>query len=170
MNIELFRKHTASRKPVPIPLKTKKIIFKPLPLYHDVANEKIDYISLEPCRVTHIDIDKPTQVIILDLKNSDKFNTWIRQAFKTVTKTFSDIKITRFQRAFGGIKNPSLRYWTYSDGKLQQTKTRIQPGDIIQCSFKPKLSKNNLYFNLHRDIIITKQHKTKNYNYFSDEE
>ena len=169
MNIELFRKHVASRKAVPIPLKTKKIIFQPPPLYSDTQKAG-DYVSLEPCRVTHIDIDKPTQRIILDLKNPEKFNAWIQQTFKTVTKQFVDVKITRFQRAFGGMKNPSLRYWVYKDGKLQETKAKIQPGDTVQCCFKPKLSKNNMYFNLHRDIIIITQNKTKNYEYFSDEE
>jgi hypothetical protein len=169
MNIELFRKHTASRKAVPIPLKTKKIVFKPPPLYTDCPKSG-KYVRLEPCRVTHIDINKPTQTIILDLKNPEKFNLWIQKTFKTITKQFVDVKITRFQRAFGGMKNPSLRYWIYKNGNLEQTKTRIQPGDIVQCSFEPKMSKNNMYFNLQRDIIIIKQNKTKNYQYFSDEE
>ena len=169
MNIDLFRKHTASRKPVPIPLKTKKITFQPLTLYHDTSNPS-DYVSLEPCRVTHIDVDKPTQTIILDLKNPEKFNTWVQKSFQPFDKTLVDVKLSRFQRAFGGMKNPSLRYWCYVNGNLELTKSRIQPGDIIQCSFKAKLSKNNMYFNLHRDIILMKQRQTRKYEYFSDGE
>lgn len=168
MNIESFKRHTASRKPKPIPLRTKKTKVRMPDVYYE-SPEECKTVCMEPCRVTHVNTNAPTQVIILDLDNPAKFNQWVRERLGT-DRDSADIRLSRFQRAFGGMMNPRLRYWTVDAGVMKQVQTKIQPGDVVQCAFTPRVAKHKLYFDLHRDILIKKQKETKKYQYFSDED
>ena len=166
MNIESFRKHTASRKPKPIPLRAKKKEFA-LPGLYTECDTPGKTVRLETCTVSHIDFNKPTQTLIVDLSDHEKFNAWLKQVYN-IERVYKDVKLSRFKRAFGGIMNPHIRIWSHKDGTYSQIEKNIQPGDTVQCAFTARVSKNRIYFDLHRDIVLEKQHETKNYAYFSD--
>lgn len=167
MNIEFFKLHTASRKPKPIPLRTKKKKFEPPELYTEcsVPNE---YVRLEESKVSFIDLKKSTQVIIIELKNPEKFNAWLKRVYG-IERERCDIRLSRFQRAFGGMSNPRIRTWKIDDD-FKQVSTEIRPGDTVECAFLARLAKGKVYFDLHRDIIVRTQKKRKKILYFSDDE
>ena len=168
MNITSFKLHTASRKPLPIPLRTKKKEFSMPGLYFECETPK-QTLRLESCKVAQIDLDKSTQTVIVNLADPSKFNTWLKKVYNFDRK-FADVKLSRFQRAFGGIMNPHIRIWSLQDGKYAQVDKPVQPGDTVQCAFTARVSKNKIYFDLHRDIVLEKQHTSKKYTYFSDED
>lgn len=168
MNIESFKRHTASRKPKPIPLRAKPKKFQFPDLYAD-AEDKASVVRLEPSRVTHIDLRSATQTLIVDLVNPQQFNAWFKSKYG-LDRERADIRLSRFQRAFGGMMNPHIRMWSAKDGgELAQVKTPVYPGDTVECAFMARVSKGRVYFDLHRDIIIRAQKKRKKYVYFSDE-
>lgn len=172
MNIVSFRQHIASRKPVPIQLRTKKKVFKMPKMYTDSDDSNNEeFFRLDPGRVTHIDLTKSVQVIILDLKEPATFNKWLKDKFN-VDRDHFDVRLSRFQRAFGGMPQPAIRKWKHSEkGGLvpyEQVDWKIQPGDTVTCALKVRVVKERVYFDLHRDIIIEERVKTKDYPYFSD--
>lgn len=168
MNIESFKRHNASRKPQPIPLRAKKKEFA-LPEPYTACEKPNQTVRLDSCRVSHINFNKPTQTLIVDLNEPEKFKAWLKQVYN-IEREFSDVKLSRFKRAFGGILNPHIRIWSLQNGTYGQIVKNIQPGDTIQCAFTPRVSKGKVYFDLHRDIVLVKQHETKKYAYFSDED
>lgn len=168
MNITSFKVHTASRKPLPIPLRTKKKEFA-LPCLYTECETRKQTLRLESCKVAQIDLTKSTQTLIVNLADPTRFNMWLKKVYD-IDRKYADVKLSRFQRAFGGMMNPHIRIWSFQDGKYSQVDTPVRPGDTVQCAFTARVSKNKVYFDLHRDIVLEKQHETKKFTYFSDEE
>lgn len=164
MNVELFRKHIASRKITPEPLRTGAIKLElPPHISHGSATAMLD-----TCRVVAAEFGGNRDMVILEL--TDKMSNLIykRESEKTDAEKRTDIRLSRFKRAYGGMMNPPIRIWT-PDGK--RSKERIVPGCLVKCGFVMRVSKGKTYFDLHNDIILvegTQMSKRRKVEYFSD--
>ena len=164
MNVEAFKQHLASRKIHPEPLRTKEIPLE-LPTHYAVGGDNPAPVLLDACRVLFVDLKKSAQTIILDLGNTS-VGTWLQHTFEYDKQ---DIRLSRFQRAYGGMMNPPIRMWRETKGGYVRWKGNLSIGSIVQCACTPRESKGNLYFDLHRDIVVVEA-KTKTVDYFSDED
>ena len=164
MNVELFRKHLASRKIKPEPLRTGII---PLVLPPHISSGATT-VMLDPCKVLAAEFGGNRELVILELEPSLAKLIHKRESSETDAEIRNDIRLSRFKRAYGGMLNPPIRVWT-EDG--ERSNARITPGCIVKCGLTMRVSKGKAYFDLHRDIILvkgTKQSKRRKVEYFSD--
>jgi hypothetical protein len=164
MNITLFKKHYASRKIVCQALETGSVPIS-LPKHYDQGEKTF---LLDQGRILHVDLNKSNQYLILDI--SEKTQQWLKQTFDIEG---TDIRISRFKRAYGGMMNPPIRIWEKNEDTYVKYEGNLSRGCIVQCGCTPTKNKGKLYFELHRDIVlITKprQAKRKKVEYFSDDD
>ena len=164
MNIELFKKHYASRKIVCRPLQVGEV---PISLPNHYSKGEKTFL-LDTSRVLHVDFNKSNQCIILDLHEKSK--EWLHDNYD---HQGTDVRLSRFKRAYGGMMDPPIRIWEKSDSGYIRYGGNITRGCLVQCSCTPTKSKGKMYFELHRDIVLVEkpvQVKRKKVEYFSDEE
>ena len=164
MNVELFRKHLASRKFTPEPLRTGTVAVE-LPPH---ISKGTATAMLDTCRVLAVDFGGNRDMVILEL--SDKMSNLIfeRESQETDAEKRTDIRLSRFKRAYGGMMNPPIRIWTPEGERSQE---RIVPGCLVKCGFTMRVSKGKSYFDLHNDIVLvegTHHSKRRKVEYFSD--
>lgn len=164
MNIESFKKHYASRKIVCKPLQVGSVPIR-LPKHYSEGDKTF---LLDSARILHIDLNKSNQSILLDLQ--EKTREWLQNEFK---REGTDIRLSRFKRAYGGMMNPPIRVWEKSDDGYVKYNGNLTRGCLVQCGCTPTKNKDKLYFELHRDIVLLekpRQTKRKKVEYFSDED
>jgi len=164
MNIALFKKHYASRKIVCQALETGEVSMN-LPKHYS-EGEKL--FLLDPARILHVDLSRSNQSIILDL--SDESQAWLKTKFQ---HDGTDVRVSRFKRAYGGMMNPPIRIWEKTSSGYARYDGSLTRGCLVQCGCLPTKSKGKLYFELHRDIVLLEKPrptKRKKVEYFSDEE
>lgn len=162
MNVELFKVHLASRKINPEPLRTAEVQLE-LPGHY---SEGSNIALLDPCRVLFCNLEQGTQSIILNVPNHSRIFDWIRQFAEYEGK---DIRLSRFQRAYGGMMNPPIRVWEKQGDIYVRSKHKVKVGSLVQCACTVRESKGKTYFDLHRDIVLVDS-GTKSVSYFSDED
>lgn len=164
MNIALFKKHYASRKIVCQALETGEVSIC-LPKHYSEGEKAF---LLDPARVLHVDFSKSNQYVILDL--SEESQAWLKTTFQ---HEGTDIRVSRFKRAYGGMMNPPIRIWEKTSNGYTRYEGSLKRGSLVQCGCLPTKSKGKLYFELQRDIVLvenTRPTKRKKVEYFSDEE
>lgn len=162
MNIEHFKVHLASRKFVPEPLRTADVQMELPSHYSEGRNTSL----LDPCRVLFCNLEQGTQSIILNVPNNSGIFGWIRQFAEYEGK---DVRLSRFQRAYGGMMNPPIRVWEKQGEVYVRSKKKVKVGSLVQCACTVRASKGKTYFDLHRDIVLIES-GTKSVSYFSDED
>ena len=162
MNAELFKVHLASRKIVPEPLRTAEVRLELPSHYSSGCNTAL----LDPCRVLFANLDQGTQSIILNIPNNSKILDWVQSFAEYGGK---DIRLSRFQRAYGGMMNPPIRVWEKQSGKYVRSNKKVKVGSLVQCACTVRESKGKVYFDLHRDIVLLET-GTKSVQYFSDDD
>lgn len=162
MNVELFKVHLASRKIIPEPLRTAEVHLELPGHYSEGSNTAL----LDPCRVLFCNLEQGTQSIILNVPNNSRVFDWIRQFADYEGK---DIRLSRFQRAYGGMMNPPIRVWEKQGDRYVRSKHKVKVGSLVQCACTVRESKGKTYFDLHRDIVLIES-GTKSVSYFSDED
>jgi len=162
MNIDHFKVHLASRKFTPEPLRTAQSSLELPGHYSGGQNTAL----LDPCRVLCSDLDQGTQRIILNVPNNSKIFDWVRQ-FASYSR--QDIRLSRFQRAYGGMMNPPIRIWEKQGDAYVRSVQKVKVGSLVQCACTVRESKGRVYFDLHRDIVVFDS-GTKSSAYFSDED
>jgi hypothetical protein len=164
MNIQLFKKHYASRKIVCRPLQTGSV---PIALPKHYSEGEKTFL-LDTGRVLHVDLTKSNQCVILDL--DEKSKQWLQGNYELEG---TDIRLSRFKRAYGGMMNPPIRIWEKTESGYVKYEGNITRGCLVKCGCTPTKSKGKTYFELHRDIVLVDkpvQTKRKKVEYFSDEE
>ena len=164
MNIESFKKHYASRK---IVCKALEVGAVPISLPKHYSEGEKTFL-LDSGRILHIDLEKSNQSIILDL--SEKTREWLQETFKVEG---TDIRLSRFKRAYGGMMNPPIRVWEKFGDEYKKYEGSLTRGCVVQCGCTPTKNKGKLYFELHRDIVLVekpRQSKRKKVEYFSDDD
>lgn len=164
MNLPLFKKHYASRKIVCRPLQTGKLEIA-LPNHYSKGDKTF---LLDTARILHVDLTKSNQSIIIDLSTDSKH--WIQKTFALDT---TDLRLSRFKRAYGGMMNPPIRIWEKTEDGYSRFEGSLTRGCLVQCGCTPTKNKGKLYFQLHRDIVLIekpRQKKRKKVKYFSDED
>ena len=121
---------------------------------------------LDPCRVLFCSLDQGTQSVILNVPNNSRIFEWVRQFAEYEGK---DIRLSRFQRAYGGMMNPPIRVWEKQGDTYVRSKDKVKVGSLVQCACTVRESKGKTYFDLHRDIVLIES-GTKSVEYFSDED
>ena len=164
MNADAFRVHLASRKITPESLRTRDIPLE-LPPHFLTAESETSTVLLDPCRILFVDLKKSTQTVIIDIGNSS-VSEWLQ---KVCGYDKQDIRLSRFQRAYGGMMNPPIRLWKEEAGNFVRWEGQLSIGSIVQCGCTVRESKGSMYFDLHRDIVVVDA-KTKTVEYFSDED
>ena len=162
MNVEHFKVHLASRKINPEPLRTAEVQLQ-LPGHYSTGSNTA---LLDPCRVLFCNLEQGTQSIILNVPNNSRIFDWIRQFAEYEGK---DIRLSRFQRAYGGMMNPPIRVWEKQGDTYVRSKHKVKVGSLVQCACTVRESKGKTYFDLHRDIVLIES-GTKSVSYFSDED
>lgn len=162
MNVEHFKVHLASRKITPEPLRTAEVHLE-LPRHY---SEGCNTALLDPCRVLFCNLEQGTQSIILNVPNNSRIFDWIRQFSEYEGK---DVRLSRFQRAYGGMMNPPIRVWEKQGDTYVRSKQKVKVGSLVQCACTVRDSKGKTYFDLHRDIVLIES-GTKSVSYFSDED
>ena len=162
MNIDHFKVHLASRKFTPEPLRTAEVNLE-LPGHYSCGHNTA---LLDPCRVLFASLDQGTQSIILNVPNNSRIFDWVRQF---ADYSGQDLRLSRFQRAYGGMMNPPIRVWEKKDDTYMRSKQRVKVGSLVQCACTVRSSKGKVYFDLHRDIVLVES-GTKSTSYFSDED
>ena len=163
MNITLFKKHYASRKIVCRALEVGKV---PIALPRHYSEGEKTFL-LDQGRILHVDLNKSNQSIILDI--SENTQQWLKKKFNVEG---TDVRLSRFKRAYGGMMNPPIRVWQKTDEGHTLYEGSLTRGCIVQCGCTPTKNKGNLYFELHRDIVLVekpRQSKRKKVEYFSDD-
>lgn len=162
MNIEQFKIHLASRKVNPEPLRTAEVGLDLPPHYSEGSNTAL----LDPCRVLFCNLDQGTQSVILNIPNNSRIFDWVRQFAEYNGK---DVRLSRFQRAYGGMMNPPIRVWEKVGDTYVRSTQKVKVGSLVQCACTVRESKGKTYFDLHRDIVLLES-GTKSVVYFSDED
>lgn len=164
MNIQLFKKHYASRKIVCRPLETGQVPIS-LPKHFSMGEKTF---LLNTGRVLHVDLTKSNQCIILDLDEDSQ--RWLEEKHE---HSGTDVRLSRFKRAYGGMMNPPIRIWQETDSGYDKYEGNLTRGCLVKCGCTPTKSKGKIYFELHRDIVLVEkpvETKRKKVEYFSDEE
>ena len=162
MNVDLFKVHLASRKIKPEPLRTAETQLELPGHYSTGCNTAL----LDPCRVLFCNLDQGTQSIILNIPNKSAIFDWVRRFAEFEGH---DIRLSRFQRAYGGMMNPPIRVWEKKGDVYVRSVHSIKAGSLVQCACTVRESKGKTYFDLHRDIVLVES-GTKTAEYFSDED
>lgn len=162
MNVEHFKVHLASRKITPEPLRTAEVQLELPRHYSEGSNTSL----LDPCRVLFCNLEQGTQSIILNVPNNSRIFDWIRQF---ADYEGQDVRLSRFQRAYGGMMNPPIRVWEKQGDTYVRSKHKVKVGSLVQCACTVRESKGKTYFDLHRDIVLIES-GTKSVSYFSDED
>jgi hypothetical protein len=162
MNIDNFKVHLASRKIKPEPLRTAEVPLELPGHYSEGSNTAL----LDPCRVLFCNLEQGTQSIILNVPNNSRIFDWIRQF---ADYEGQDVRLSRFQRAYGGMMNPPIRVWEKQGDTFVRSKHKIKVGSLVQCACTVRESKGKTYFDLHRDIVLV-ENGTKSVQYFSDDD
>lgn len=162
MNIDNFKVHLASRKFKPEPLRTAEVQLELPGHYSEGTNTSL----LDPCRVLFCNLKQGTQSIILNVPNNSRIFDWIRQF---ADYKGQDVRLSRFQRAYGGMMNPPIRVWEKQGDTFVRSKHKIKVGCLVQCACTVRESKGKTYFDLHRDIVLV-ENGTKSVQYFSDDD
>jgi hypothetical protein len=121
---------------------------------------------LDPCRVLFCNLEGGTQSIILNVPNNSRIFDWIRQFAEY---DGNDMRLSRFQRAYGGMMNPPIRIWEKQGDKFVRSSKKVKVGSLVQCACTVRESKGKTYFDLHRDIVLVET-GTNSADYFSDED
>lgn len=164
MNIENFKIHYASRTIICRALETGKVPIC-LPKHY---NEGEKTFLLDAGRILHVDLNKSNQSIILDLSENSK--KWMKKKFQLEG---TDVRLSRFKRAYGGMMNPPIRVWEETDDGYKRCESSLTRGCIVKCGCTPTKNKKKIYFELHRDIVLVekpRQAKRKKVEYFSDDD
>ena len=162
MNIEHFKVHLASRRVNPEPLRTAEVFLELPGHYTEGSNTAL----LDPCRVLFCNLEQGTQSIILNVPNNSRIFGWIRKFAEYDGK---DVRLSRFQRAYGGMMNPPIRVWEKDGDTYVRSTQMVYVGSLVQCACTVRSSKGKTYFDLHRDIVLIES-GTKSVSYFSDED
>lgn len=166
MNVELFKKHLASRKIKPEPLQTGEV---PVEFPPHISEGK-KTAMLDPCRVLAAEFGGNRDMVILELNDTMAQLIYDRESKETDAEKRTDIRLSRFKRAYGGILNPPVRVWT-PDG--ERSNDKIVPGCLVKCALTMRVSKGKTYFDLHNDIVMVeaaRNSKRRKVEYFSDGE
>ena len=164
MNITLFKSHYASRKIVCQPLEVGSV---PISLPKHYSKGENTFL-LDKGRLLHVDLSKSNQNLIVDL--SAKTQKWLKTKFGFEG---TDIRLSRFKRAYGGMMNPLIRIWEKNEDGYSKYEGNLTRGCIVQCGCTPTKNKGKLYYELHRDIVLVekpRQTKRKKVEYFSDDD
>jgi hypothetical protein len=162
MNVEHFKVHLASRKITTHALRTAESSLELPGHYSEGHNTAL----LDPCRVLFVNFDQGTQSILLNVSNTSRIFDWVRQF---ADYEGQDLRLSRFQRAYGGMMNPPIRIWEKKDKTYVRSEQKVKVGALVQCACTVRESKGRVYFDLHRDIVILES-GTKSTAYFSDED
>lgn len=162
MNAELFKIHVASRKITPEPLRTAEFRLTLPPGYTSGCNTAL----LAPCRVLFSNLDQGTQSVIISIPDKSNILDWVNTFAKYDRK---DMRLSRFQRAYGGMMNPPIRVWEKQSAKYVRSNNKVKVGSLVQCGCTVRESKGRVYFDLHRDIVLLET-GTKPVHYFSDDD
>lgn len=162
MNVDQFKIHLASRKFTPEPLRTAEVRLE-LPGHYTTGSNSA---LLDPCRVLFVDFSRGTQSIILNIPNSSRIFDWVRQF---ASYSGQDMRLSRFQRAYGGMMNPPIRVWERNGDEYVRSTKKVKVGSLVQCACTVRESKGKVYFDLHRDIVLVET-GTKSVQYFSDDD
>ena len=162
MNVDHFKVHLASRKVIPEPLRTAEVQLELPGHYSKGSNTSL----LDPCRVLFCNLEQGTQSIILNVPNNSLIFDWIRQF---ADYQGQDVRLSRFQRAYGGMMNPPIRVWEKQGNTYVRSKHKVKVGSLVQCACTVRESKGRTFFDLHRDIVLIES-GTKSVSYFSDED
>ena len=100
------------------------------------------------------------------MPNNSRIFGWIRQFAEYDGK---DVRLSRFQRAYGGMMNPPIRVWEKDGDTYVRSTQKVKVGSLVQCACTVRSSKGKTYFDLHRDIVLIES-GTKSVSYFSDED
>ncbi len=162
MNVDLFKVHLASRKFTTEPLRTAEVALE-LPGHYSEGGKTA---LLDPCRVLFVNLEQGTQSIILNLPNNSGIFGWVK---KHTEYSLQDMRLSRFQRAYGGMMNPPIRVWEKKGGSYTRSNKMITVGSVVQCGCTVRVNKGRVYFDLLRDIVFVES-GTKSASYFSDED
>jgi hypothetical protein len=170
MNLALFKKHTASRKPVCKPLAPGELA---VDFPKDIGEANAKELCMISGEVIFADFDSHNQYVRLRADASlELIHSW-----SGYLPPNNDIRLSRFKTGFRGMPALELRVWEEKDGKYVRYKTELRNGDKVKCAAVPVTSKGKIYTNLGRDILLLqkcnrKKRKTvvKTAVYFSDEE
>ena len=127
MNIEHFKVHLASRRVNPEPLSTAEVFLELPGPYTEGSNTAL----LDPCRVLFCNLEQGTQSIILNVPNNSRIFGWIRQFAEYDGK---DVRLSRFQRAYGGMMNPPIRVWEKDGDTYVRSTQKVKVGSLVQLS------------------------------------
>jgi len=165
MNIEAFRRHTASRRPVCKPLQTgePEVTFP-----KDIGDCKKGEEAMIAGEVLFIDLRSHNQAVMLNTDISpDMIKSW--SGYKPEGQ---EIRLSRFKTNYDGMPALEIRIWEEKKGKYVRYSGKLQNGDKVKCASKPVKSKGKIYTNLCRDIVIVQKsrRKKRKVEYFSDDD
>ena len=165
MNFALFKKHTASRKPVCKPLQTGEL---EVTFPKDIGESGRGELAMISGEVIFVDFESHNQYIRLQTDVSPEL---IKQWSGYLPKG-NDIRLSRFKTLYGGMPALEIRIWEEKHGKYVRYKGELKTGDKVKCASLPVKSNGKIYTNMGRDILIVEKSKRKKRKvvYFSDEE
>jgi hypothetical protein len=163
MNLALFKKHTASRKPVCKPLKTGDL---EVTFPKDIGEATAKELAMISGEVIFADFDSHNQYVRLRTDASPE----LIQSWSGYLPKDNDIRLSRFKTGFRGMPALELRIWEEKGGKYVRYKKELRNGDKVKCAAIPVTSKGKIYTNLGRDILVVQKSKKKKrkLTYFSD--
>ncbi len=162
MNITLFKQHYASRKITCKPLQVGNVPIS-LPQHYSKGGKTF---LLDAGRILRFDLQRSNQSLIIDL--AEESQKWLKKKFNFEG---SDIRVSRFKKAYGGMMNPPIRVWEETEQGYVKYEGNLSRGCLVKCGCTPTRTKGKLYFELHRDIVLVekpRQAKRKKVEYFSD--
>jgi len=153
MNIELFRQHTASRRIVPVALDDSPVI--------DTGPEsfRVGGNMLNACTVLAVDLSGDRQYIFIELDKESAEWIFSEERKLVEAKLRTRLRVSRFRRGFDGMTKPRLRYTG-----------RVEPGGEVRVCVTLRASKGRAYFDLGRDIEVTREPERAAVPYLSDGE
>ena len=170
MNIEAFKKHTASRKPVCKPLAPGKLS---VTFACDIGEAKAKELCMISGEVIFADFESHNQYVRLRTDASPQ----LIESWSGYLPKDNDIRLSRFRTGFRGMPALELRIWEEKGGKYVRYNDELRNGDKVKCAAVPVKSKGKIYTNLGRDILVVQKSRKKKRKkivktvvYFSDQE
>tara|TARA_B100001540_G_scaffold244710_1_gene219752 strand:- start:59 stop:580 length:522 start_codon:yes stop_codon:yes gene_type:complete len=171
MNIALFVQHVASRKPVPLPMETKRVEVAMPPPCADVAPAKTAnkckaHVTLPDATVQDVQLSGRRQWIRLDVQCG-----WLDDVYDHLgVERRRSLMLSRYRTDFQGKLKVPLRLWT---PEMTPLELRIQKGDVVRCAIHEVRAYDRdgrqVCAELHRDVVMVKQTKKRRHpTYFSD--
>jgi hypothetical protein len=163
MNIEAFKRHTASRRPVCKLLETGQ---PDVTFPKNIGECKAGEEAMITGEILFVDLRSHNQAIMLNIDISlEMIKSWSGYKPKG-----HEIRLSRFKTNYDGMPALAIRIWEEKKGKYVRYSGELRNGDKVKCASKPVKSKGKIYTNLCRDIIILQKSrgKKRKVEYFSD--